>query len=126
MWILHVRFVSVSLEINKQKHKLDGVGPVDNWPSTHQLHHFLRFFKDEIICHKKMWQVTRDTWHVTHDTWHETDDTWHKVWDENSLKMSAPLLFLFGIGSVWKIFELKDEWISESVIIEQPLLHRVC
>ena len=47
-------------------HKLDGVGPVDNRPSTDKLHHFVE--KRE----KKVWHVTRDMWHVTRDTWHVT------------------------------------------------------
>ena len=48
--------------------KLDGVGPVDNRPSTNKLHHFVQ---------KKnyMWHVTRDMWHMTRDTWHMTRDT---------------------------------------------------
>ena len=40
--------------------KLDGVGPVDNRPSTEKLHHFVQ---------KKM---TYDIWHVTRDMWHVT------------------------------------------------------
>ena len=39
--------------------KLDGVGPVDNRPSTDELHYFVK---------KKMGHVTRDTGHMTHDT----------------------------------------------------------
>ena len=46
-------------------HKLDGVGPVDNRPSTHELHHFVQ--KKKI---KKINDVTRDMWHMTRDTWH--------------------------------------------------------
>ena len=76
--------------------KLDGVGPVDNRPSTDNLHHF-------VWKKKKMWHVTCDTWHVTSDTWHVTCDTWHvtrnvtrDTWHvtclggEHSLKISAP------------------------------------
>ena len=37
--------------------KLDGLGPVDNRPSTDQLQNFLTFFF-------YMWQVTHDWWHV--------------------------------------------------------------
>ena len=37
------------------------------------------------------------------------------MWDEHSLRNSAPLLFRFGIGSVWKIFEIKDQLINESI-----------
>ena len=57
--------------------KLDGVGPVDNRPSTNKLHHFVPPQK----------KVTCDTWLVT---WHVTHDMWH-VWRvEHSLKISAP------------------------------------
>ena len=45
--------------------KLDGVGPVDNRPSTNKLHHFVQ--KKKKIYIKKI--VTCDTWHVTRDTW---------------------------------------------------------
>ena len=38
--------------------KLDGVGPVDNRPSTKKLHYFVR----------DMWHVRCDTCHVTRDT----------------------------------------------------------
>ena len=62
-----------------------------------------------------MSRETRDMWHVTRDTWHMTSDTWHIKWDEHSLKMPAPYLFWFGIGSVWEIFELKDEWINQLI-----------
>ena len=65
--------------------KLDGVGPVDNRPSTKKLHHFVRKKKRKKI-------VTCDTWHVTCDTWR---DTWHMTCDkfgggEYALKTSAP------------------------------------
>ena len=59
--------------MNKDKFwKLDGVGPVDNRPSTNKLHQFVQ---------KK--QKKHDMWHVTPDTW--------QVWGgEPSLKISAP------------------------------------
>ena len=53
------------------KYKLDGVGPVDNRPSTNKLHHFVKKRT------KKMWHMTCDTCHVTRDMWHVTRDTWH-------------------------------------------------
>ena len=52
---------------------LDGVGPVDNRPSTDKLHHFVRKKR------KKMWQVTCDTGHVTRNTWHVKHDTFGGV-----------------------------------------------
>ena len=77
------------------------VGPVDNRPSTNQLHHF-----------------------VTHDTW-------HLVLDEHSHKISAPaqLSFRLGIATAWMIFEVKDGLINQlmtEMIVEQPQLHWVC
>ena len=73
--------------------------------------------------------VTGDRWHVTGDTWHVTHNTWLIVWNEHSLKISALLLFRFGIDSVLKIFGIKDhlnnEWIT-ILFIEQPRLHPVC
>ena len=54
--------------------KIDGVGPVDNRPSTDKLLHFVPKKKKKI--------VTCDTWHVTRDTWHVTwRDTWHMTCD---------------------------------------------
>ena len=57
--------------------QLDGVGPVDNRPSTNNLHHFVK--KKKMTC--DTWHVTRDKWHVTRDTWHITHDTWHVTCD---------------------------------------------
>ena len=82
----------------KVKLKLDGVGPVDNRPSTDKLHQFVRKkINKKIIVTCDTWHVTRDTWHVTCDMWHVTRDTWHvthdtwHVWGgEHSLKISAP------------------------------------
>ena len=51
------------------KYKLDGVGPVDNRPSTDKLHHLV-LKKNKIKNKIKI--VTRDMWHMTRDTWHET------------------------------------------------------
>ena len=74
------------------RRKLDGVGPVDNRPSTNKLHHFVKKLKI-----KKLWHVTHDMWHVISDTWHVTCDTWHMTHDmrhvvggEHSPKISAP------------------------------------
>ena len=54
--------------------KLDGVGPVDNRPSTDKLHHFVK--KNKTKKHG-MWHMTCDTWHVARDMWHVTRDMWH-------------------------------------------------
>ena len=61
--------------------KLDGVGPVDNRPSTDKLHHFVQK------------NVTHDMWHITRDTWYVTCDMLHVTrlgGGEHSLKISAP------------------------------------
>ena len=65
--------------------ELDGVGPVDNRPSTDKLHQIVR--KKE-----KKKKVTCDMWHVTwtHDTWHVICDMWQVGGPEHSLKISAP------------------------------------
>ena len=49
--------------------KLDGVGPVDNRPSTKKLHHSV---KKNVTC---------DTWHMTCDMWHVTCDKWNMSFD---------------------------------------------
>ena len=66
--------------------KLDGVGRVDNRPSTNKLHHFVQKKLQQQIVTCDLWHVTRDTWHMTHDTWH------FFFWGggEHSLKSSAP------------------------------------
>ena len=46
--------------------KLDGVGPVDNRPSTDKLHHFVQ--KIEKKKKKSYHKMTGDTLHVTGDT----------------------------------------------------------
>ena len=51
--------------------KLDGVGPIDNRPSTDKLIHFVQKKKKKekkLHVTRDMWNVTRDMWHVTHDT----------------------------------------------------------
>ena len=67
--------------------KLDGVGPVDNRPSTDKLNHFVQKKRKE---KNYMYHLTRDTWHLTPDTWHLTPDMWHLVGGEHSVKISAP------------------------------------
>ena len=53
LFITHWAVTKAKLDHQKT---IDGVGPVDNRPSTNLLHHFV---------------------HVTHDTWHMTRDRWH-------------------------------------------------
>ena len=52
------------------KQKLDGVGPIDNRPSTDKLQRFVREKKKK----KKLWHVKCHTLHVTYDMWHMTRD----------------------------------------------------
>ena len=60
--------------------KLDGVGPVDNKPSTDKLHNFV-----------KKQTKKHDIWHVTHDMWQVTRDMLvGGEGGEHSLKNSAP------------------------------------
>ena len=69
-----------SIYIGHYDKKLDGVGPVDNRPSTDKLHHFVKKINKNRNkkIKKYMWHVTCDTWHVTRDMWQVTRDTsWH-------------------------------------------------
>ena len=56
--------------IKAANEKLDGVGPVDNRPSTDKLHHLSERRKKKEKNY--MWHVTCDTWHVTRDMSHVT------------------------------------------------------
>ena len=110
--------------------ELDGVGPVDNRPSTNKLH--------QIVQKKK--NVTCDTWHVTCDTWHMTRGTWHVTHDMLGVmnilsKFQFPSPYCLWIMMLWRyggkgsMIESINESINESVtrlFIEQPRLHRVC
>ena len=78
--------------------KLDGVGPVDNRPSTDKLHHSVQ---------KKKKKKNSDRWQVTHDTW-------HVLGGEHFLKISALYLLLFVIYDIMKIFRKRmTDWINE-------------
>ena len=126
--------------LNLTPYKLDGVGPVDNRPSTDKLHHFVqkrrrkkREKKWHFTCDMwhvtcDMWHVTCDMWHVTCDMWHVTCDTWHVWGNEHSLKISASLLFvIYDIMNIWRkrMIRLINESVTR-LFIEQPRLHRVC
>ena len=78
------------------KKKLDGVGPVDNRPSTDKLHHFVHKKKKK---KSDTWHVTRDMWHVTCDMWHVTRDTWHMTRD------------LFGVVNILSKFQLPSSYL---------------
>ena len=55
--------------------KLDGVGPVDNWPSYNR-------------------------WHMTHDTWHMTRDRWCAVNILSKFQLSSSNSF--GVTMFWR------------------------
>ena len=60
--------------------KLDGVGPVDNRPSTDKLQHFVKKKKKK----SGIWHMTCDARHVTCDTWHVTCDMlWGWTFSQN-------------------------------------------
>ena len=67
---------------------LDGVGPVDNRPSSDLLNQIVKkeniyiFFCFVLFCFTCVsCHVICDTWHVTCDTGHLTYDTWHMTCD---------------------------------------------
>ena len=96
--LLHINISSMTntTKCILQRHyeKLYGVGPIDNRPSTDELHPFVRKKRKKI--------VTRDRWHVTCDMCYMTHDTLGG--GEHSLKISAPLLLLF------VIYDVKEIW----------------
>ena len=51
-------------------YKLDGVGPVDNRPSSNKVHQFVKKKKNVKQMIYEMWHVTRDILHVTRDMRH--------------------------------------------------------
>ena len=103
--------------------KLDGVGPVDNIPSTKKLHHFVKKIK------KIIWHVTPGSWHLAPDTWHVTCDTWWRV--NILLKFQVPSSNGLGFMMSWRLGGKDDsmnQWMNESVtevVVEQPWLHWV-
>ena len=104
--------------------KLDGVGPVDNRPSTDKLHHFVK-------KKKYMTYLTCDTWHMTResDTCHVTRDTIGgvNILSKFQLPSSSGLLFMILLRSGGKRWpsESVSQWMTR-LVIEQPRLHRVC
>ena len=75
---LFFRLIKKNKKLNQMKlllkKKLDGIGPLDNRPSssTDKLCHFLKRRRK-----KTMWQVTGDALQVTRDTWQVTCDLWY-------------------------------------------------
>ena len=75
--------------------KLDGVGPVDNRPSTDKLHQFVQ---KKII----MWHVTCDMWHVTHDLF----GGW--TFSQNFSSLALPVCDLW----YYEDLEEKADWVT--------------
>ena len=97
--ILHDKYPHIAEDTNSRlnlfgKKKQDKLSPVDNRPSTNNLHHLK----------KKLWHVTRDMWQVTCAMWHMIGDMGYVVGGEYSLKMSAPLLLQFVIYDISKMW----------------------
>ena len=80
--------------------KLDGVGPVDNRPSTNKLHHLK---KKKIHVTLDMWHVTRDMWHVTHDTFVGV------IFSQNFSSLALTVCDLW----YYEDLEEKDDWLCE-------------
>ena len=79
--------------------KLDGVGPVDNRPSTKNLHNSVK---------KKMWHVTHDTWHVTCDMWHMIGEgRWAFFQNISSLALTV------WEGRCLKVLKEKDQSVNQ-------------
>ena len=78
--------------------KLDGVGPVDNRPSTDKLNRFVPPPK------KKLLHVTRDMWHMTRDMWHGACDMlwWVNILSKFQLPSSYGLWYMIFWRSVGK------------------------
>ena len=93
----------------KMSQKLDGLGPIDNRPSTNKLHQFVQKKKKKKKWHD-MWHVTCDMWHVT---WHVTHDMWY-VWGVNILsKFQLPSSYGLWFIILW--ISGGKGWLNESM-----------
>ena len=119
-------------------YKLNGVGPVDNRPSTNLLHHFVKKNKKKTDRTPDTKHVTPDTWHLTCETWHVKPYTLHVTPDMLNMvgvsilsKFQLPssyglgIMMFWGFGGKGLLNELMNQWVTK-VIVEQPRLHRVC
>ena len=132
--LTHAPAVSLSrLRISNQKSnsfkcyfvvKLDGLGPVDNIPSTTTLKHFVwKKLIKQIHVTGYMWQVRRDMWHVT-------CDIWHLEGGEPSLNVQLHNFYGLGVKVCWRYCHMgwATKCIKEgmtNVFVEQPRLHWV-
>ena len=88
--------------------KLDGVGPVDNRPSTDWFPLFPPpfFFTCgtwHVTCDR--WYVTGDMWQVICDMWHMTCDRWHMtcdMWQGEGGKHYLKFFFSFPALTAWE------------------------
>ena len=93
--------------------KLDGVGPVDNRPSTDMLH--------EIVKKKKI-HVTHDMWDVTHDTWHVTCDMWHMTrwggwaFSQNFSSLALTVCDFWYYEDIEEKADLLTDWIYDEAV----------
>ena len=104
-------------------YKLDGVGPVDNRPSTDKVYHFSKKNKKNKTC--DTWHVTCDTWHVTHDMWYVTHDTFGGVNILSKFQLPSSYCLWFTIlwrsgGKGW-LTQLMNQLMT-ALFIEQPRL----
>ena len=87
--------------------KIDGVGPVDNWPSTYWLQ---PLEKKKILNFIPIWHMTCDTWNVTCDMWHVI----HRVW-WTFYQNFVSLLIALTVCDLWYFEDLeeKDNWMNQ-------------
>ena len=89
--------VTQLLLTSQSVNELDGIGPVDNRPST------------DLSVKKIMWHMIYDMWHMTCDMWHVTHDTRKVEGGEPPLKSSAPEMRRFESEGALKIlWEMGD------------------
>ena len=96
--------------------KLDGVGPVDNRPSTDKLHKIVKKKR------KKEKKVTHDMWHMTCDTWHMTHDTCHMTcwggwaFSQNFNSLALTVCDLWYYEDIEEKADLLTHWISHEAV----------
>ena len=89
------------------KKKLDGIGPVDNRPSTTSF----TTWSNEEEKKKHVWYLTCDRWQVTNDMWHVTCDMWREV---NILsKFQVPSSYGLGVKVFWRYLnKMMTDWLD--------------
>ena len=87
--------------------KLDGVGPVDNRPST-----------TTTLSTTKIGLIRLDIWHVTHDMWQMVGGL-HSLKCQLSSSYSLAVLIFWRFGGKSWLTHLMNEWVTK-VIVELP------